>query len=132
MRKVLFNTIIEFIYVRIYKRTCKIPLENQKMVANSNYFINNYHSIVNNSIVFYSFTSFHLPIGVIMKKFLKNLKETSFKMTNFVILLPIYFIGIGLSKILWYFSKLISKESGKGWIKSEKLSKRLKDYEEMY
>jgi hypothetical protein len=67
-----------------------------------------------------------------MKKFLKNLKETSFKMTNFVILLPIYFIGIGLSKILWYLSKLISKESGKGWIKSEKLNKRLKDYEEMY
>jgi hypothetical protein len=102
------------------------------MVANSNYFINNYHSIVNNSIIFHASTSFHLPIGVIMKKFLKNLKETSFKMTNFVILLPIYFIGIGLSKILWYFSKLISKESGKGWIKSEKLSKNLKDYEEMY
>jgi hypothetical protein len=67
-----------------------------------------------------------------MKKFLKNLKEASFKMTNFLILLPIYFIGIGSSKILWYFSKLISKESEKGWIKSEKLSKKLKDYEEMY
>jgi hypothetical protein len=102
------------------------------MVANSNYFINNHHSIVNNSIIFYPITSFHLPIGVIMKKFLKNLKEASFKITNFLILLPIYFIGIGLSKILWYFSKIISKESEKGWIKSEKLSKKLKDYEEMY
>jgi hypothetical protein len=102
------------------------------MVANPNNTINNYHSVIDYSIIFYSSTSFHLSVGVSMKKFLKNLKETSFKMINFVILLPVYFIGIGLSKILWYFSKLISKESRNGWIKSEKLSKKLKDYEEMY
>jgi hypothetical protein len=102
------------------------------MVANSNYFVNNYCGIANNSIIFYPITSFHLSFGVNMKKFLKNLKEAFFKMINFLILLPIYFVGIGISKILWYFSKLISKESRNGWIKSEKLSKNLKDYEEMY
>jgi len=102
------------------------------MVVNPSNTTNNYHSSVDYSIIFYIITSFHLSIGVSMKKFLKNLKEASFKMINFVMLLPIYFIGIGLSKILWYFSKLISKEIRKGWIKSEKLSKKLKDYEEMY
>jgi hypothetical protein len=102
------------------------------MVANPSNTINNYHSFVDYSIIFNAITSFHLPIGVSMKNFLKNLKEASFKIINFVILLPVYFIGIGLSKILWYFSKLVGKESINGWLKSERLSKKLKDYEEMY
>jgi len=102
------------------------------MVVNPSNTINNYYSFVDYSIIFYTITSFHLSTGVNMKNFLKNLKEASFKIINFVILLPIYFIGIGLSKILWYFSKLISKESRNDWLKSEKLSKKLKDYEEMY
>ena len=117
--------------VRISKGTCKISLENQKMVVNPSNTINNYYSFVDYSIIFYSTTRFHLSTVVNMKKFFKNLKE-SFKIINFVILLPIYFIGIGLSKILWYFSKLISKESRNGWLESEKLSKKLKNYEEMY
>jgi hypothetical protein len=102
------------------------------MVVNPSNTINNYHSFVDYSIIFYAITSFHLSTGVNMKNLLKNLKELSFKMINFVILLPIYFIGIGLSKILWYFSRLASKDSKKTWLESEKLSKKLKDYEEMY
>jgi hypothetical protein len=102
------------------------------MVANFSNTINNYHSFDDYSIVFYTITSFYLSIGVSMKNFFKNLREASFRMINFVILLPIYFIGIGLSKILWYFSKLVVKESRNGWLKSERLSKKLKDYEEMY
>jgi hypothetical protein len=102
------------------------------MVVNPSNTINNYHSVIDYSIILYTITSFHLSVGVSMKNFLKNLRENSFKIINFVILLPIYFIGIGLSKILWYFSKLVSKEIRNGWLESEKLSKKLKDYEEMY
>jgi hypothetical protein len=102
------------------------------MVVNPSNTTNNYYSAVSYSIIFHSSTSFYLSIGVSMKNFFKNLREASFKMINFVILLPIYFIGIGLSKILWYFSKLVVKESRNGWLKSERLSKKLKDYEEMY
>jgi len=102
------------------------------MVANSDYFTDNYDSVIDVSFVFYPITSFHLSIGVNMRDCLKNLKETSFKVINFILLLPIYFVGVGVSNILWHFSRLMSKEVRKGWIKSEKLSKRFKDYEEMY
>jgi len=107
-------------------------MEDKKMVVNPNYFTNNYCCFINNDIIFSSSTSFHLSFGVNMKNFFKNLKEASFKVFSFVILLPVYFIGVGLSKILWYFSQLRSKEIRKGWIESEKLSRNLKDYEEMY
>lgn len=102
------------------------------MVVNPSHIVNNYHSIVDYSIIFHSTTGFHLSAGVSMKNYFKSLKETSFKVANFVVLLPIYFIGIGISKVLWYFSTLISKESKKGWIESERLIRKLKDYEEMY
>jgi hypothetical protein len=66
-----------------------------------------------------------------MRKKLKFLKEISFNTFNFVILLPVYFLGVGISKLLWYFAHLKGKKE-KGWKPSKSLNNNIKDYEEMY
>jgi hypothetical protein len=51
------------------------------------------------------------------------------KIFNFFLLLPVYFIGLGMSKVL--YEVFIKKKDMEGWKISEKLKKSLKYYEEM-
>jgi len=99
------------------------------MVAYSiNSFIS-YNSTFGPNFLFYLSSSIYLSVGVRMKGFLKLIKDTLLKISYFIILLPIYFIGVGISRVLMSFVK---EEKKNGWKKSKKLSRKLIDYEEMY
>jgi hypothetical protein len=93
------------------------------------------HSIPDNyllpyrPLIFISITSFHLPTGVNMKEQFKKIKEISYRAFNFILLLPVYFLGIGISHLLWRLSK---NKTSKGWIKSLKLNRNIKKYEDTY
>lgn len=111
------------------KPAIKFFVEDQKVVAHSSYSTFDYHIFLDYTLIFLSITSFHLPTGVNMKEQFKKLKETSYKAANFVILLPVYVLGIGISHLLWRLSK---NKTSKGWIKSSKLSRNIKKYEDTY
>jgi len=60
-------------------------------------------------------------------------KKTNFifiDIINFLLLMPVYFAGVGLSKLIWTI--FYKKKEGKNyWIKSKKLPKNLKKWEEL-
>lgn len=65
-----------------------------------------------------------------MNKTLKKIKDVSFKFFNFFFLLPVYFIGIGISHLLWHF--VSKREESHNWILSKELVKKIESYEETY
>jgi len=66
-----------------------------------------------------------------IKQKIEELKEISFKFFNFIILLPVYFLGVGISYLLWRFFESKNKKSA-FWIKSKNLVKNIKKFEETY
>ena len=55
--------------------------------------------------------------------------------TNFVLLLPVYFIGVGMSKLLWELSMLFKRHDAEPdksyWIDSKALPDRIEELEKM-
>jgi hypothetical protein len=52
---------------------------------------------------------------------------------NFIILLPVYFIGVGFSYLLWkLFSRKKSVESKTYWKESKKLEEKYEEYLKQY
>jgi hypothetical protein len=111
------------------KPAIKFFVEDQKVVAYSIYSTFDYHIFLDYTLIFLSITSFHLSPGVRMKEQFKKIKEISYRAFNFILLLPVYFLGIGISHLLWRLSK---NKTSKGWIKSLKLNRNIKKYEDTY
>jgi len=61
---------------------------------------------------------------------LKKINRVLINITNFFLVLIIYFIGVGMSHLSWKFSKSIRKEKYflTYWLKSEELEKDIKEY----
>ncbi len=52
---------------------------------------------------------------------------------NLVLLIPVYYIGVGISNLFWKFSrKNIKNNKNSYWINSVKLSNSHKDYRKRY
>jgi hypothetical protein len=60
---------------------------------------------------------------------LKKINEILKNIFNFIILLPVYYAGVGITFLIW--KTLNRREIGEKisyWIESEKLKKKYKDY----
>jgi len=64
-----------------------------------------------------------------MKEKIRQITNSINRIFNFFLLLPVYFVGLGLSKILYKF--FASKENNFGWKNPEKLKRDIKNYEDM-
>ena len=60
---------------------------------------------------------------------IKQILDSINKFFAFFLLLPLYFIGIGLSKLLYVI--FVKKSSKEGWKTAEKLRRNIKYYEDM-
>lgn len=57
-----------------------------------------------------------------MPKRLVEFRDFLIDATNFILLLPVYFLGAGLSRVLWVFHKKERGDVKSHWIKSGELS----------
>lgn len=55
---------------------------------------------------------FNLPPG------LEKIRKTSIDVTNFVLLLPVYIIGVGIGAALWRIETALRKPKCDGWKES--------------
>jgi hypothetical protein len=67
-----------------------------------------------------------------LKKILKKINTITIDVINFVLLLPVYFIGVGLSSLLCRFFRKKQKTKKSYWIDSEKTSKKYEEYLKQY
>lgn len=102
------------------------------MVACSNNPSPSDNFLVNNRIVHITIASFHIPTGVAMKEGFKKIKDISFKSFNFIFLIPVYYIGVGISSLLWHLGSKRKKNLNNYWIRSEKIDKNIRNHEERY
>lgn len=63
---------------------------------------------------------------------LKKIRNGLMDITNFILLLPVYFVGAGVSHIIWrlFYRKRMDEKTF--WTKSDLLPKKVKKYLEMY
>jgi hypothetical protein len=101
------------------------------MVANPCNSFNSDNFLTDYCVVYFPSSSFHLSVGVNMKEQLKKIKDISFKFFNFFFLIPVYFIGIGISNLLWRLSKKDTRKINY-WIQSKELDRSIKNHEESY
>lgn len=108
------------------------------MVAYSfNFVIINYR-LIDNSFYNCPNTNFCLSINMMIlmienkRKIIEKLKKVNeaFKnIFNFIILLPVYYIGVGLTFLIWkIFSRKEDKNKKTYWLTSEKLKEEYEDY----
>jgi hypothetical protein len=106
------------------------------MVADSCNFVYYYYRAINHRFLLFTTACIHISSSlgdmITIKKKFEKLKEISFKTLNFFILLPVYFLGVGISHLLWKFFESGKKASEVSWIKSKKLKKEIESYEESY
>jgi len=95
------------------------------MVANTFYsWINNCYFVINGSNSFSS-TNFYLPASM---KILNKIKKVSEKILVYITFPILYFVFLGISKILYKAYSFFKKEKEE----NKKISKELKDYEEPF
>ena len=75
-------------------------------------------------------TNFHLSFGMMntMIEVLKKINENLKKAFNFIILLPVYYVFVGLTFVTWRYIGKKEKENKKSyWLESEKSKERYED-----
>lgn len=66
--------------------------------------------------------------------FLKKINNTFIDIINFLLLLPVYFFGVGLCRILWelFGKKYVYNKNNSYWINSEKINEDYDEYTKQF
>jgi len=119
-------------------------VEEQKVVVDSCCFANCNRQFVHSNSKHFSRSDFYLSfsLGTVFSmksnkhlpilSFLKKTNEIFSKVLNFILLVPAFYVGVGISALFW---KISHKKVGKKksfWKESEKLSDDSKDYYKQY
>jgi len=67
-------------------------------------------------------------MNLVIEKIKKAIEETN-KFFSFFLFIPLYFIGLGLSKLLYII--FVRKERTEGWKAAERLKRSIKYYDDM-
>jgi hypothetical protein len=74
--------------------------------------------------------------GTLIKKVVKILRKVNvvfINILNFILLLPVYFLGVGLCRLIWeMFVKKNFHRNISHWIKSDELEKYYEKYKKQF